>query len=56
MAEKNVQPKQLGAEDFLPSDIHLSPYLRFGCLSPRHLYHCIGSIFKKVRVHGANAD
>ncbi len=37
------------SQSLLASTTGLSPYLRFGCLSPRLFYHALGDLYRKVK-------
>ena len=45
-----VEPPPLGATTLKSSPVRLSPYLRFGCLSPRLFYQRLSEEFVKVRI------
>ena len=41
------EPK-LDADALMPKDSNLKPYIRFGCLSVRQVYHALGELYKKA--------
>lgn len=48
--EKNdFEDEPLSADTMTSSPIHLSPYLRFGCLSPRLMWQCIKDTYWKAK-------
>lgn len=54
MKENDFCELPLTASTLMPSGSHLSPYLRFGCLSPRLLYQRMTEEYIKVHIKSFN--
>ena len=50
MVKNDFEEVALSAATMPSSPTHLSPYLRFGCLSPRVMWHRVMDCYEKVGI------
>ena len=48
VADPKAESTQQRKDSPFPKSSKLSPYLRFGCLSVRHLFHTMSKVYEEV--------